>query len=84
MESIKEALKGHFFRWEGRYAMLERRGLHEIRVEEGTVYISFEGTDLKNAIEIVRKSIIRGLRPEPVRMAHMVARACAELRSEGF
>ncbi len=82
MKSIKEALKGHFQCWEYRYAMLESRELHEIRLDEGAVYVSFEGTDLKNAVEIVKKSVIRGLTPEPIRIAHMVAGACASFRRE--
>ncbi len=75
MESIKQALKAHFKEWQGRYEMLERREIHEIGVPEGIVYISFSGTDLKGAKEIVRKSIIRGLTPEPIRVAHIIARA---------
>ena len=75
MESIKQALKGHFREWQGRYEMLERRKIHEISVSEGIVYISFSGTDLKEAKEIVRKSVVRGLTPEAVRLAHIIARA---------
>ncbi len=75
MESIKQALKAHFKEWQSRYEMLERRETHEISVSEGIVYISFSGTDLKGAKEIVRKSIVRGLTPEAVRVAHIIARA---------
>ncbi len=75
MESIEQALKGHFKEWQGRYAMLERREIHEISTDEGIVYISFSGTDLRGAKEIVRKSIVRGLTPEPIRVAHIIARA---------
>ena len=78
MDSIKEALKSHFDMWEERYHVLESREIHEISVEEGRVYISFHGTDLKGAKEIVRKSIVRGLTPEAIRLAHMVGRAVRE------
>lgn len=78
MESIRKALKGHFTEWQPRYRMLEGRELHEIDVEEGRVYISYSGTDLRGAKEIVRKSIIRGLTPEPIRLAHMIVRAVRE------
>ena len=78
MYSIKEALKSHFDEWEERYSMLESREIHEISVKEGRVYISFHGTDLKGAKEIVRKSIVRGLTPEAIRLAHMIGRAVRE------
>ena len=78
LDAIKEALKSHFDGWEERYDMLRSREMHEISVPEGRVYISFHGTDLKGAKEIVRKSIIRGLTPEPIRLAHMVGRAIKE------
>ena len=78
MDSIKEALKSHFRKWEKRYDMLESREMYEISVEEGIVYISFYGIDLKGAKEVVRKSIVRGLTPEAIRLAHMVGRAVRE------
>lgn len=83
IESIRKALKGHFTEWQPRYRMLEFRELHEIDVEEGRVYISYSGTDLRGAKEIVRKSIIRGLTPEPIRAAHMIVRAVRHHTGEG-
>ena len=75
MESIKAALRSHFEEWQERYAILASREMHEITAGDGTLYISFSGTDLKGAKEVVRGSIVRGHTPEPLRLAHMMARA---------
>lgn len=74
-ESIEAALRHHFEDWQGRYRMLAHREIHAITAGDGTLYISFAGTDLKGAKEVVRGSIMRGHTPEPIRLAHMIARA---------
>lgn len=79
MESIKNALKSHFSSWESKYGMLATREMHEIEVPEGRVFISFAGTELETAREIVRRSIIKGLKPEVLRLAHMISRAIVEV-----
>ncbi len=84
MERIKEALKHHFNRWEERYRMLSEREIHEVVMEDGMVYISFSGIDLKGAKEIIRKSVVRGLVPEAIRMAHIVSRAVKEAENEAL
>jgi endonuclease V-like protein UPF0215 family len=75
MESIKDAMKGHFDDWKERFEWLESREIHEVSVDEGLVFISFSGMGLEDAKAFVRKSIVRGLTPEPIRLAHMIARA---------
>ena len=75
MDSIRDAMKMHFQDWEERYEWLSSRELHEVSVNEGNVFISFSGLKLSDAKAIVRKAIVHGLTPEPVRVAHMVARA---------
>ncbi len=77
IEAIKSAIQSHFTEWEERYGMLARREMHEITTGDGHLYISFSGTDLKGAKEVVRASILRGHTPEPLRLAHMIARAFA-------
>lgn len=75
MEAIKAALLSHFEEWQERYDMLASREIHKITAGDGTLYISFSGTDLKGAKEVVRASILRGHTPEPLRLAHMMVRA---------
>ncbi len=82
MESIKEAMKGHFQDWRDRYERLTSREIHMVSVAEGDVFISFAGIGIEEAKAMVRKSILHGLTPEPVRLAHMIARAVRAYESE--
>ncbi len=75
MNSIRDAMKGHFQDWEERFDWLKSRELHEVEVHEGKIFISFSGMGLPDAKALVRKAIVHGLTPEPVRLAHMIARA---------
>ena len=75
MDSIKDAMKEHFNDWGERFEWLRSRELHEVEVNEGKVFISFSGIELYDAKALVRKAIVHGLTPEPVRLAHMIARA---------
>ncbi len=75
MNSMMDAMKEHFQDWEKRFDWLKSREVHEVEVNEGTVFISFSGIELEEAKALVRKAIVHGLTPEPVRLAHMIARA---------
>lgn len=46
----------------------------EVELEDGKCYIQFSGCREREAERIVRKSVIHGLVPEPVRVAHMIGR----------
>ncbi len=47
----------------------------EIELKDGKTYIQYAGTDFERAKSIVESSIIHGLTPEPIRVAHMMGRA---------
>lgn len=47
----------------------------ELELKDGKVYIQFSGIGFEQAAEIVRKSTIHGLAPEPIRVAHMIGRS---------
>lgn len=46
----------------------------EIELDEGKCFIQFAGCGKDEAEEIVKNSIIHGLVPEPIRVAHMIGR----------
>jgi endonuclease V-like protein UPF0215 family len=46
----------------------------EIELEDGKCFIQFAGCDFEDAEKIVTNSIIHGLVPEPIRVAHMIGR----------
>lgn len=46
----------------------------EIELEDGKCFIQFAGCTRKDAEKIVKNSVIHGLVPEPIRVAHMIGR----------
>lgn len=47
----------------------------EVGLKDGTTYIPYSGASFEDARELVEKTTIHGLTPEPVRVAHMIGRA---------
>lgn len=46
----------------------------EIELEDGKCFIQFTGCSKDDAEKIVKNSVIHGLVPEPIRVAHMIGR----------
>jgi hypothetical protein len=51
----------------------------EYRASDGTVYFQYAGCSEDKARKIVRYSLLQGLVPEPIRVAHMIGRSFREL-----
>jgi len=77
-EKIKNALK-HVENFEEKWKLIEKAGkprkveVQSIDGRNGIVYIQKCGVNLKDAKAIVKISTTRGLIPEPIRVAHMIA-----------
>jgi endonuclease V-like protein UPF0215 family len=54
----------------------------EIELEDGTAYIQCWGTDIESARRVVKNSVIHGLVPEPIRVAHMIGRSGVDIEKE--
>jgi len=54
----------------------------EIKLEDGKCFIQFSGCSKDEAKNFVRNSVIHGLVPEPIRVAHMIGRGYAFQRLE--
>lgn len=72
---INEALK-NLDEKELRASMIKQAGpVHEIKLQDGThSYYQSAGLSKKDAEEIIRTTTIKGLVPEPVRAAHLIAK----------
>ncbi|MEM4729912.1 MAG: DUF99 family protein [Thermoplasmata archaeon] len=91
MEKIREALgklgtspgrgRRRAANWRERLERLERTRLVEVRTGHRPLFIGFAGVGEAEAKGIVRASVVRGAVPEPLRLAHMIARAFARGRS---
>ena len=80
-EGLREAFSGEALsdRLETYRSLPPRRAL---RVNEETIYVRSVGLDAEEAARVVRTFTPTGGRPEPVRVARLLARAGADYREE--
>ncbi|MHC1709146.1 MAG: DUF99 family protein [Methanomassiliicoccales archaeon] len=83
MLSIRDALKAHFPDWERRFDIVSRNRVRPVEVPDGRVFVTSEGIEEREADAMVRRCIVRGCLPEPVRLAHLVATALVRGESRG-
>jgi endonuclease V-like protein UPF0215 family len=83
IEKMKSALMKHFDDWKQRCALIEKRALREITTKHKPLYASGLGLEWAEFEEIVRLSTVRGVVPEPLRMAHLIASALTRGESYG-
>ncbi len=80
---MRSALKKHFDDWESRYSKVTRLELREIETEQNPIYATVAGLDWGEAVRLVRQSTVRGVVPEPVRVAHLISSAMVRGESYG-
>jgi endonuclease V-like protein UPF0215 family len=82
-QKIKHALQKNFKDWKERWALLQKRKLHRITTQYNPIYIKYTGLLLEEAKEIIKISTIRGVIPEPIRIAHLIASGITRGESYG-
>ena len=82
-DAIKTALKAHFSDWEKRYNLLIKGELHTIETSYNPIFLKCEGIPIEKAKEIITLSTIRGVIPEPIRIAHLIASGVSRGESYG-
>jgi len=80
---IKRALQKNFKDWKDRWTILQRGELKTITTEHNPIYIKYTGLSLEEAKEIINISTIRGVIPEPIRVAHLIASGITRGESYG-
>lgn len=83
LEKMKKALVKHFEDWRARYGLVTKFGLKTIRTEHNPLYACGLGMEWPEFEQLVRMSTVRGVVPEPLRMAHLIASAMAKGESYG-
>lgn len=83
LASIRSALRAHFVDWERRLEIISRSRVRQVPLAQGTVYVASVGIDEREADEALRRCIVRGCLPEPIRLAHLVATALVRGESKG-
>jgi len=82
-KKIKSALKMHFDDWHIRYELISKNKLVKIPTQHNPIYVSYKGIDIKEMKEIIKISTLRGVIPEPLRLAHIIASALSRGESHG-
>ena len=70
---IKNALKKHFSDWKKRYELIQKGTLYMVKTKHNPIFIKCAGICADEAKEIIKISTIRGVIPEPIRVAHIIA-----------
>jgi len=83
LEKMKGALRKYFPDWERRYSLVTRLELRKVTTEHKPLYASGVGAEWKDLERLVKMSIVRGVVPEPVRIAHLIAAAMVRGESYG-
>jgi endonuclease V-like protein UPF0215 family len=82
-QKIKHALQKNFMDWKDRWSLLQKGKLHKIATQHNPIYIKCTGLLLEEAKEIINISTIRGVIPEPIRVAHLIASGITRGESYG-
>jgi len=73
LNKIEEALKKNFIDWEKRLTLIKKGDINKVETSYNPIYIKCSGIDIEEAKEIIKISTIRGVIPEPIRVAHLIA-----------
>lgn len=84
-KKVRRAIK-NLPEWRKRWAMLRAAGrLYPFELRRGvpSIYLQLTGIELKDAKRVVEMTSIRGLVPEPLRLAHLIATGVVRGESSG-
>ena len=82
-KKIEGALRRHFPDWERRLRIITRTQLFQVNTGHKPLHVAVAGIDENEAADLIRNSIVRGALPEPIRIAHLIARAIEKGESKG-
>jgi uncharacterized protein len=80
---IQLALQKHFPDWEKRLMLLKKGRLYQLRTTHNPLFIKYVGISFDKAKEIITLATIRGVVPEPLRVAHIIASGISKGESYG-
>jgi uncharacterized protein len=81
--AIETALRRRFDDWEERLRVMRSHPVHAIRSRGGTLRVSYVGTEASAVQEALGLTTVRGVLPEPLRIAHLIAAGIARGESRG-
>jgi len=82
-KKIQRALQTHFSDWKQRLSLLEKGRLYKMKTAYNPIFIKCEGISFSQSKEIIKLATIRGVIPEPLRIAHIIASGISKGESYG-
>jgi endonuclease V-like protein UPF0215 family len=82
-EKIEKALRKNFEDWKDRLNLMKKGEIHKIETSHNPIYVKCAGISLTETKEIIKLSTIRGVIPEPIRVAHLIASGVTRGESYG-
>lgn len=82
-DAMEAALRKHHEDWEARLEIIDRTWPEPLETMEGTLSVRAVGMDREDVGTLLHRTTVRGLVPEPVRLAHLVASAIVTGESTG-
>ncbi len=70
---IEKALKKNFKDGKDRFKLIKKGRLYKVETKHNPIFIKCVGLPINEAKEIIKISTIRGVIPEPIRVAHIIA-----------
>jgi len=83
VDKIKKALQKNFEDWKERLNLMKKGKLHKVKTLHNPIYVKCVGLSIDEAKEIIKISTIRGVVPEPIRIAHLIASGIIKGESHG-
>ena len=83
LKVIKKTLKSHFSDWKTRWASINNLKLVKVNTNYNPIYIKFVGISKSEVERLIKLTTIRGVLPEPIRVAHLIATAMVKGESSG-
>ena len=82
-KKIEIALKKKFKDWQNRLILIKNGRLYEIKTSYNPIFVKCVGLSIEETKEIIKISTIRGVVPEPIRVAHLIASGITRGESYG-
>ena len=83
LRAIETALRRRFDDWEARLRVIRRHTIEAVRTRQGTLWVTYVGTGRSEVREALALTTVRGVLPEPLRVAHLIAAGIARGESHG-
>ncbi len=83
LAAIETALHRRFDDWEERLRLIKRHGVEAMRTRHGSVWVTYVGASQGEVREALTLTTIRGILPEPLRVAHLIAAGIMRGESRG-